>query len=107
MSQAPPLPKRVSRDALLLTGLAYATGEKGADWWGEVIRRPLLDLVHPLTDGETSLNVGLLRDASLAGNLLDSFLAGDRSHIPYSTLKDDASAVLLPASVKKDRKSVV
>ena len=32
---------------------------------------------------------------------LDSFLAGDRSHIPYSTLKDDASAVLLPASVKK------
>jgi hypothetical protein len=94
-------PKRVSRDALLLTGLAYATGEKGADWWGEVIRRPLLDLVHPLTDGETSLNVGLLRDASLAGNLLDSFLAGDRSHIPYSTLKDDASAVLLLASVKK------
>lgn len=85
----------------MLTGLAYATGEKGADWWGQIIRRPLLDLVHPLTDGETSLNIGLLRDASLAGNLLDSFLAGDRSHIPYSTLKDDASAVLLPASVKK------
>ena len=31
-------PKRVSREALLLTGLAYATDEKGADWWGVVIR---------------------------------------------------------------------
>jgi hypothetical protein len=94
-------PKRVSREAFLLTGLAYATSEKGADWWGGAIRRPLLDLVHQVADGETRLNVGLLRDSSLAGDLLGSFLAGDRSHIPCSVLNDDAADVLLPANVKK------
>ncbi len=93
-------PKRVSREALLLTGLAYATNEKGADWWGEFIRRPLLDLVHPPPEGRTGPDAGLLRDASLAGDLLGSFLAGDRSYIPCSILKDDASAFLVPANVK-------
>jgi hypothetical protein len=93
-------PKRVSREAFLLTGLGYATGEKGADWWDMFIRRPLLDLVHPVADG-ARLNVGLLRDSSLAGDLLGSFLAGDRSQVPYSILKDAAAAVLLPANVKK------
>ena len=68
--------------------------------WRHWIRR-LRPSRAGITDGESSLNAGLLRDASLAGNLLDSFLAGDRSRIPYSTLKDDASAGLLPASVKK------
>jgi hypothetical protein len=61
----------------------------------------LLDLVHQVADGETRLNVGLLRDSSLAGDLLGSFLAGDRSHIPCSVLNDDAADVLLPANVKK------
>ena len=94
-------PKRVSREAFLLTGLGYATGEKGTDWWDKLIRRPLLDLVHPVADGETRLNVGLLRDSSLAGDLLGSFLAGDRSQVPYSILKDAAADVLLPANLKK------
>lgn len=94
-------PKRVVREALLLAGLGYATGEKGADWWGLAIRGPLLDLVHPLADGEARLNADLLRDSSLAGDLLGSFLAGDRSHIPCSILEDDAADVLLPANVKK------
>jgi hypothetical protein len=94
-------PKRVSREALLLTGLGYAAGEKGAEWWELVISRPLLDLVHSVADGETRLNIGLLRDSSLAGDLLGSFLAGDRSHIPCSILKDKTSDFLLPANVKK------
>ena len=94
-------PKRISREALLLTGLAYATDEKGADWWGPVIRRPVLDLVHPVADRETKLNADLLRDSSLAGDLLGSFLAGDSSHIPCAILEDDAADVLLPANVKK------
>jgi len=94
-------PKRFSREALLLTGLGYATGENGAEWWGSAIRGPLLDLVHPVADGETGLNLGLLRDSSLAGDLLGSFLAGDRSHIPCAILKDDGADVLLLANVKK------
>ena len=94
-------PKRVSREVLLLAGLAYATGEKGGDWWGGVNRQLLLDLVHPLVDGEAMLNVILLRDASLAGDLLGSFLTGDRSHIPRSILQDAAADVLLPANVKR------
>jgi hypothetical protein len=91
----------VSREVLLLAGLAYATGEKGGDWWGGVNRQLLLDLVHPLVDGEAMLNVILLRDASLAGDLLGSFLTGDRSHIPRSILQDAAADVLLPANVKR------
>jgi len=94
-------PKRVSREAFLLSGLAYAASEKGADWWDIVIRRALLDFVHPAADGEARLNVGLLRDSSLGSDLLSSFLAGDRSRIPCSVLTDAAADVLLPTNVKK------
>jgi hypothetical protein len=94
-------PKRVSQEGFILTGLAYAAGSKGTDWWSEVIRQPLLDLVHPLVDGEPRVNGILLRETSLAGNLLGSFLAGDISYIPCSVFQDQLSDVLLPSNVRK------
>ncbi len=94
-------PTRVSREAFLLTGLGYAVGEKGADWWNDCLRVKVLELVNQVVDGEPKLTIGLLRDSSLAGNLLGSFLADDPSRIAYSTLRNDVAAGLLPANVKK------
>ena len=93
-------PKRISREVFLLTGMCYALGEKGTNWWDDGLRMELLGLVNYVVDGEPKLRIDLLRDPALAGNLLGSFLAGDRSRIPSIALDQSAAAVLLPANVK-------
>jgi hypothetical protein len=45
--------------------------------------------------------VELLRDSSRAGNLLGSFLAGDRSQIPFSILSDGTADYLQPTNLEK------
>jgi len=64
-------PNRIIADAFMLDGLCYAIGSSFESDWTELERQALLNLIYPVSQDTSKASVGLLRDTSLASNILD------------------------------------
>lgn len=100
-------PKRSVYGHFLLTGLAYATPATTSDWWPPDIRQAFLNLVRPIKNGESRINVELLRNRSLAGNLLGGFLADDYSAFLERIVPRSDIEYLFPENIANLGKAVL
>jgi hypothetical protein len=94
-------PNRIMADAFVLDGLCYAIGSSFENDWTELERRALLNLIYPVGDGTSRASVGLLRDTSLASNILGSFLQCDRKIFLQSLGIDESTAVVSTENLRK------
>jgi hypothetical protein len=92
-------PRRSVYEHFLLSGLAYATPGAKSDWWPPDTRQGFLDLVRPIDNGESRINVELLLKRSLAGNLLGAFLADDYSGFLETILPRSDIEYFLPETI--------
>ena len=94
-------PRRIARESFVLSGLSYAAAGKTSDWWSDLIRQEVLAFARPQIDSEPSFALSLLRDPSLARNVLGAFLDRDRSSILSEILGEEVAVTLATASLKE------
>lgn len=81
-------------EPFLVQGLAYAFGPDGSDSVTEATSKLLQDLVFPLEGGQRYPSFHLLHDPVQAGNVLSSFLGGDRGDAVGALLGSEAKAAI-------------
>lgn len=93
-------PRRVSPEAILLGGFAYALRETPEQALDEPLRDRIVDVLFPGEPGDRCVSRDLLFDATLAGDLLGSFLAGRRDEHASYLVQEDVAALLAPEAMR-------